>query len=574
MSGPSLKGYVVQQPVDHLSLSAADGEALIARVHRSDLPRADAETVEWVIRMYFYVVLALQEGTLNTKQLRSLLFGKTPSPSPEESLAASQVDGEAVRTCPVLEAEAESGATTNQAPLGESQQPERAKPQGGHRPGTGRLGAVAYGGATRVECRHEELAVGQRCPVCGQGNLYELPAGVEIRLDGNALLSAMRYELEKLRCSACGAIFPAGLPEGVGEEKYSARARAVLAVSRYYLGVPGYRLQGYQAMLGVPVPDATQWDQIEIVGDCAYKVFEQMEREAAQGELIFQDDTAVRILSLMQENRELFDQAKAQGLSTPKARTGMHTTALAVQVGENTAILYYSSRRHAGENLQGLLDQREAGLEKPLAMSDALSSNEVADESMLIRCHCLAHGRRKFSDLEAVFPHECKMVLDVIGQVFDHDEQAREDELSPAARLAYHQAQSQPLMDGLKRWLDKQIDDHLVEPNSSLGKAIGYMRMHWETLTRFLSIPGAPVDNNLAERVLKLCIRQRKNSLFYKNPHSAYIASVLTSLIATCIYAGVNAVDYLVALQENRRAVFVNPAAWLPWAYASSRASP
>jgi hypothetical protein len=252
----------------------------------------------------------------------------------------------------------------------------------------------------------------------------------------------------------------------------------------------------------------------------------------------------------------------------------MHTTALAVQVGEHTAILYYSSRRHAGENLQGLLDKREAGLEKPLAMSDALLSNEVADESRLIRCLCLALGRRKFSDLEEVFPHECQVVLDVIRQVFDHDEQARKAQLSPEARLAYHQGQSQPLMDELKGWLDKQLDDHLVEPNSSLGKAIGYMRTHWKTLTRFLSVKGAPIDNNLAERLLKLFIRQRKNSLFYKNPHSAYIASVLTSLIATCIYAGVNAVEYLVALQEHRHEVFANPAAWLPWAYASSRASP
>jgi hypothetical protein len=400
--------------------------------------------------------------------------------------------------------------------------------------------------------------------------LYELPPGVEIRIDGNALLSAMRYELEKLRCSACGEIFTARLPAGVGLEKYSARARAVLAVSRYYLGVPSYRLQGYQAMLGVPVPDATQWDAIEVVGDCAYKVFAQMEREAAQGELIFQDDTAVRILSLIKENRDLL--AQAQGLSQPKARTGMHTTALAVKVGEHTAILYYSSRRHAGENLQGLLDKREAGLAKPLAMSDALVSNEVADESRLIRCHCLAHGRRKFSDLEAVFPQECQVVLEVIRQVFDHDEQAPKEQLNPEARLAYHQGHSQPLMDGLKRWLDKQLDEHLVEPHSSLGKAISYMQTHWQTLTRFLSVKGAPIDNNLAERLLKLFIRQRKNSLFYKNPHSAYIASVLTSLIATCIYGGVNAVEYLVALQEHRREVFLNPAAWLPWNYA--RASP
>lgn len=129
-------------------------------------------------------------------------------------------------------------------------------------------------------------------------------------------------------------------------------------------------------------------------------------------------------------------------------------------------------------------------------------------------------------------------------------------------------------MDELKKWLDKQIDERLVEPNSSLGKAIAYMQTHWETLTRFLHIEGAPLDNNLVERALKLFIRQRKNSLFSKTEYSAYIASVLTSLIATCIYAGVNALDYLVALQEHRAEVFANPEAWLPWTYQGSLAPP
>jgi hypothetical protein len=78
----------------------------------------------------------------------------------------------------------------------------------------------------------------------------------------------------------------------------------------------------------------------------------------------------------------------------------------------------------------------------------------------------------------------------------------------------------------------------------------------------------------LAEQALKLCIRQRNNALFYTTPHSADIASVLISLIATCLSAGVKAVEYLVALQAHRREVFVNPAAWRPWAYACSRAAP
>ena len=169
---------------------------------------------------------------------------------------------------------------------------------------------------------------------------------------------------------------------------------------------------------------------------------------------------------------------------------------------------------------------------------------------------------------------ECEVVIDALKQVFDHDDEARDQQLSPEARLAYHRALSQPIMDELKQWLQKQFDDRLVEPNSSLGKAISYMQTHWEKLTRFLSIPGAPLDNNLVERALKLFIRQRKNSLFFRTEHSAYIASVLTSLIATCFYAGVHAWDYLVALQEHRREVFADPASWLPWSYAPSRASP
>ena len=569
---------MLQQPADPITLSCEEVESLMAQVHQSNLPAAVVRRLEQIIRTCVCLVFALQETKITVRRLRRLLCGKNDKgsePDQQDAFAPGSGGDDETHGGAVRPADAGDGAVTGSgvAPV-PAQSHERGKPKGGHRPRTGRLGAAASWGARRAQCCHDELAVGQRCPVCGQGKLYQLPAGVEVRIDGNALLSAIRYEWEKLRCSACGAIFTAGLPEEGGAEKYSARARAVLAVSRYYLGVPSYRLQGYQAMLGVPVPDATQWDQLEVVGDCAYKVFEAMEREAAQGELILQDDTAVRILSLMQENRVLLAQAEAQGVSSPRARTGMHTTALAVKVGEHIAILYYSSRRHAGENLQALRDKRASGREKPLAMSDALSSNEVGDESMLLRCHCLAHGRRKFSDLEAVFPHECRVVLEVLSQVFDHDEQAREGGLSPEARLAYHQVQSQPLMDELHQWLDHQSDDHLVEPNSSLGNAISYMRPHWSTLTRFLAVKGAPIDNNLAERVLKLCIRQRKNSLVYQNPHSAYIASVLTSLIATCIYAGVNAVDYLVALQEHRREVGSDPAAWLPWASAASRASP
>jgi transposase len=560
----------MKQP-ESVTLSPEEGEAILARLSIYAPSRSDCEILMPVMRWYFWLMFALQKTKITVQRLRGLLVGKSlkASPAPEEASKSSQTGRDETSAWGELEADVMGSA----APPAPSQNPQRAKLKGGHRAGTGRLGADAYAGAERIQCRHEALAAGQRCPVCGQGSLYELPPGVEIRIDGHALLSAMRDEQEKRRCSACGPIFTASLPPEAGAATYSPRARAVRVVGRYYLGLPFYRIEGYQARLGTPRPDSTQWDQIENVGDGCDVVFEYLERVAAQGELIYQDDTTVRIWSLFKKNQQIRADAFAQGWSRAQARTGMFTTARVVRVGEPLLCLYDSGRAHAGENLAALLAQREADLEPPLVMSDALSRHDI-DEGLVMRCHCLTHGRRQFSDIEEVFPTECRVGLEALKQGVDHEEEAREQQMSPEARLAYHQAYSQPLMDDLKSWLGKQMADRLVEPNSAVGQAIADMQAHWVTLTRCLQIEGAPLDHHLVERALKLFIRQRKNSLFYKSEHRAYMASVLTRLSVTCIYAGVNVIDYFVALQEPRAEVCADPSAWLPWTDATSRASP
>ena len=421
------QAHEVQQRLDEV-------KALRERLGTGRWQEEDWGLLERVLGSYERLLSMLCEAQITLKRLQTLVFGKRRQRR-HGVASGTSASGGATGGC-----DHESGADARPQPGVETAGDEVQLPRaGGHRPGYGRLGMATYAGAERAECRHEALAVGQRCPVCGQGRLYGVPPGIEIRIDGNALLSAIRYELEKLRCSACGQMFTAPLPAEAGTEKYSPRARAVLAVSRYYLGLPFFRVEAYQAMLGVPVPDATQWDQIEQLGDCSYKVFAYLETLAAQGELIHQDDTSVRILSLMAENRTHQTAAEALGCARSQERTGMFTTALVVKVGEQTICLYYSSRSHAGENLQALLEQREAERDKPLVMSDALSRNEV-DETTVIRCHCLAHGRRQFSDLADVFPVECQVVLDTLKQVFDHDEEARDKQMSPEARFAYHQA--------------------------------------------------------------------------------------------------------------------------------------
>ena len=173
---------------------------------------------------------------------------------------------------------------------------------------------------------------------------------------------------------------------------------------------------------------------------------------------------------------------------------------------------------------------------------------------------------------DMVFPVESHHVITVLNHVFEHEAATRAHALSAAERLAYHQAHSGPLLAALHDWLERQFQDRTVEPNSSLGQAFAYLLKRWETLTQFLRIPGAPLDSNTVERALKRFIRQRRNSLFYATAHGACVASLLTSLIATCVQAGANALDYRVALQRHRHAVFRQPAAWPPWNYQENLA--
>jgi hypothetical protein len=228
--------------------------------------------------------------------------------------------------------------------------------------------------------------------------------------------------------------------------------------------------------------------------------------------------------------------------------------------------LFFSGRKHAGENLVDVLAQRAADLGPPIQMADALSRNLPADFKTIL-ANCLAHGRRQFVDVAASFPEPCLYVLETLGKVYKHDAVARKRDLSPEERLHFHQAESGPLMKELKTWLTRQFEERLVEPNSGLGKAISYLLKHWKKLTLFLREPGAPLDNNVCERALKRAILHRKNALFYKTQKGAHVGDLFMSLIHTCQLNGADPFDYLTALQRHAEALRSNPQAWMPWNY-------
>jgi transposase len=438
---------------------------------------------------------------------------------------------------------------------------KRKPPKSGH----GRNGAARFTGAKRVIVAHATLQSGDRCPECQKGKVYrQKKPKTLIRITGRPPLEATAYELEQLRCNGCGQVFTAEAPVQAGEKKYDESAVAMIAQLRYGSGVPFQRLERLEGNLGIPLPAATQWEVVEEKAETLRPALEELIRQAAQGEVAHNDDTGMRILKLA---REPAPEGKAE-------RTGVFTSGIVSRVGAWLIALFFSGWRHAGENLAEVLKWRAPGLPPLIQMCDALSRNapKLAEEVKLLLGYCLAHGRRQFVEVAANFPEQCRYVLETLGGVWYHDELAREQKLTPEERLRFHKQHSGPLMKSLKEWMEAQLAEHKVEPNSGLGKAIQYMLRHWMPLTLFLREAGAPVDNNLVERALKKAILHRKNSLFYKTENGAEVGDLFMSLIHTCELNGVNAFDYLAELLRHAEALKQNPSEWMPWNYRETLA--
>jgi len=373
-----------------------------------------------------------------------------------------------------------------------------------------------------------------------------------------APLAAKIYELDKLRCNLCGEVFTAQPPENVGSEKYDETAGAMIATLKYGSGMPFHRIEKLQESMGIPLPASTQWDIVENAANKGpHPAYRELIRQAAQGDVIHNDDTPAKILEVMKDVTE-------QSL-----RKGTFTTGVVSTAGDNKIALFFTGQKHAGENMTDLLKQRQAELDSPIQMCDALSCN-TSKEFETILANCLTHGRRNFVDVAASFPEETAHVIDQIALVYKNDETVKEQNLSSQERLLFHQRKSGPVMKNLKEWLSQQIEQKKTEPNSSLGKAISYMLKHWGPLTLFLRVAGAPLDNNICEQTLKKAIIHRKNALFFKTEHGAFIGDMFMSLIHTCTLGDVNPFEYLVALQKHSSAVFKNPGNWMPWNYQAN----
>jgi transposase len=326
----------------------------------------------------------------------------------------------------------------------------------------------------------------------------------------------------------------------------------MIALLKYGTGMPFKRMERLEGQLGMPLPAATQWELMEAAAKLIKRILDELIRQAAQGSVVHNDDTSMRVLQLVR--------------NTGDERTGVFTSGIVSICGGWKIALYFTGWKHAGENLADVLKQRAAELEAPIQMCDALSRNSPKLIETLL-ANCLAHGRRQFAEVADSFPDECRYVLESLGAVYGFDAEAKERGLTAEERLMFHQTHSAPVMEDLRQWMENQFAEHKTEPNSGLGKAISYLLRHWTKLTLFLRQPGAPLDNNVVERALKKAILHRKNALFYKTMNGAGVGDLFMSLIHTCELNKVNPFEYLTELLRHPAEVAMRPAEWMPWNY-------
>jgi transposase len=327
--------------------------------------------------------------------------------------------------------------------------PETKKKPKGH----GRNGANRFPGAQKINVPHPTLRGGDPCPQCDKGKLsLKQPVRI-LRFIGQPLFAATLYLLERLRCNLCGAVFTAPAPPEAGLQKYDPTVGAMIGMARYGTGLPFHRIAKVQKSFGVPLAPSTQWQIAHQSAREVTPVYDQLVQQAAQGHLLHNDDTHMKVLSLAKTIAQ--EQSQPDSSEKPQ-RTGVFTSGIIAVAEGHQIALFMTGRQHAGENLADVLAHREPQRPHPIQMCDGLSRNYPKAFATIV-ANCIPHSRRAFVDVYASFPQECGRVLEDLAQVYKHEAFTKASALSAEQRLAYHQANSQPLMD--KRVLAVSVHD-------------------------------------------------------------------------------------------------------------------
>src|SRR5215468_7348560 len=358
------------EPDDEIpKINPSEVDTLIEKIWQNKLDEQDKRMIDRLLRTLLYVVSMLQEKKVTLLRLKEMVFGKkSEKMKREKGEKGEPKDG--------------PGSGVHEGGKGDgSQTPKNEKLEGvegdnpRRKPGHGRHRASDYPGAKKVHCRHRQLVSGSPCPKQNcRGKVYREKPHQFTQFTGQPAIQATQYEQEVVRCRECGAVYEAELPAGVSPKKWDETADATIAIERHAKYTPSYRTARTQEMCGVALPESVQSERCREVADALEPIYERMKKEAAQGKVFQIDDTPVRILELVKENREkkqekedaekkVKERKEKRKKKKKEERVGIQTSGVVVELHSGAKVaLYFNGRQHAGENVEELYRLRDPGL--------------------------------------------------------------------------------------------------------------------------------------------------------------------------------------------------------------------
>lgn len=164
---------------------------------------------------------------------------------------------------------------------------------------------------------------------------------------------------------------------------------------------------------------------------------------------------------------------------------------------------------------------------------------------------CMAHARRRFVEAKKAEPKNksgrATLAINKIAKLYRIEKKIKN--LPANEKYQVRQDESLPLLNDLKKWLDKTILQ--IVPKSAIGKAIQYSLNQWEKLSGYIKSGDINIDNNRAERAIKPFVIGRKNWMFCNTASGANASAILYSLIETAKANGLTPFNYLMFLLEE-----------------------
>lgn len=286
---------------------------------------------------------------------------------------------------------------------------------------------------------------------------------------------------------------------------------ASLVVERFADYLPYYRVEERLRRLGLSIPRSTIARWMVELSKRMLPLFDPMRQAVLGSSVICMDETPVKLLK--------------PGWS--QAATAYLWTAVGDESHPYNVFFFTENRSRAGP--ESILHDYAGVLVSDAYVCYESLQSKWSDRMQWACCH--AHARRKFEALDFLGSTEqTTQALACFQQLFDLEDQWRE--LSDEQRHEQRQQQSRPLLLVFKKWMDDQLQT--LRPKHPLRGPIQYMTKRWESFTRFLQSGAIPLENNAAERSVKLPVIARKNHLFFASPGGGEAATVFYTLTATC----------------------------------------